>query len=436
MSDDRFALLSRVIEAPSPVNLEGAMTRGVLEPHFRDLMRREKLEWAVDTFVGSAAIVVDTMPHHAARASRHHVPGDADDALTVMVVGHADKIRMQVRHVDKGSGKVYVDSDSFIPIALLGHDVSVYAEDPERLGSFIRVRGSVEALGAIHFADAATRAGTKGVTSEQLYVDFGVAGADAAKRIAALGVKPGDAVLMDRPVRRTLGDDGFSGAYLDNGIGSFVTADLARVLATTPRYRAALESVRVLFAVAAHEEIGRLGSRVLAAHYRPDVLIAVDVNHDYANAPNVASKRFPPLCMGAGFTLSVGAVASRKVNELVQRASKRRDIPLQLDNVGRDTGTDAMAAVLASVDCAVASLGVPTRNMHTATETASTRDVDACLFALAETIALMAEERVARGDLKRSHVDLSLAREVRLLPPAPAGKGGAAKEEGGEKVEG
>jgi putative aminopeptidase FrvX len=36
-----------------------------------------------------------------------------------------------------------------------------------------------------------------------------------------------------------------------------------------------------MFAFATHEEIGRFGSRVLVEKLRPDVLIAVDVNHDY-----------------------------------------------------------------------------------------------------------------------------------------------------------
>ena len=40
-----------------------------------------------------------------------------------------------------------------------------------------------------------------------------------------------------------------------------------------------------MFAFASHEEIGRFGSRILAAELKPDVLIAVDVNHDYEAAP-------------------------------------------------------------------------------------------------------------------------------------------------------
>jgi putative aminopeptidase FrvX len=88
-----------------------------------------------------------------------------------------------------------------------------------------------------------------------------------------------------------------TGAYLDNGLGCFVTAELARLVAANP---ALSSNVRCLFTFAGFEEIGRFGSRVLAAQFKPDVLIAVDVNHDYVAAPNVGDKRFPSLEMGAG----------------------------------------------------------------------------------------------------------------------------------------
>ena len=42
---------------------------------------------------------------------------------------------------------------------------------------------------------------------------------------------------------------------------------------------------------------------------------------------------------------------------------------------GRDTGTDAMAGVLAGIDCAATSIGFPIRNMHTVSECGHTGDV-------------------------------------------------------------
>ena len=68
------------------------------------------------------------------------------------------------------------------------------------------------------------------------------------------------------------GPDTFYGAYLDNGLGCFVIAEVARLLAESE----GLKNVRYLGAAATHEEIGRFGSRVLAQELRPDVVIGVD----------------------------------------------------------------------------------------------------------------------------------------------------------------
>jgi hypothetical protein len=81
MPDAQFDFMRDVIAAPSPVGLESAMTRGVLEPEFEKFM---PAGWKVHRFKGTAGMVVDTHP------------GNKDDLPTVMVVGHCDKIRMQV----------------------------------------------------------------------------------------------------------------------------------------------------------------------------------------------------------------------------------------------------------------------------------------------------------------------------------------------------
>lgn len=76
--------------------------------------------------------------------------------------------------------------------------------------------------------------------------------------------------------------------------------------------------------------------------------------------------------MGGGFTISNGATCHPYLNSLVynniiqiEKNAKEHDIPIQIDCVGGDTGTDAMAGVLSSRDIAVTSIGYPIRNMHT-----------------------------------------------------------------------
>ncbi|MEE2939136.1 MAG: peptidase M42, partial [Planctomycetota bacterium] len=96
MPEETFTFMRDLLAAPSPVGYEGAMTFGVLEPRLRSFMPDG---WAIHRYAGNASLVADS------------APGD-EEKLSVMVVGHADKIRCQVRRIGD-DGKVWIDSDSF-----------------------------------------------------------------------------------------------------------------------------------------------------------------------------------------------------------------------------------------------------------------------------------------------------------------------------------
>ena len=62
-----------------------------------------------------------------------------------------------------------------------------------------------------------------------------------------------------------------------------------------------------------------------------------------------------------------------------------------------------MASVLASVDSAATSVGFPTRNMHTISESGHTGDVLAAIHVLKTTILAMDEEDVQADTFRNSH---------------------------------
>ena len=399
MSNERFELMRTILDAPSPIGLEAAMTRGILEPHMRSFMPKD---WAIHSFKGNAGIVLDTMPK-------------ADDAFTVMVIGHADKIRMQVRSIGD-DGKIWVNSDSMLPTTLIGHKVKLFSEDPTDLGNWRVIKGgTIEAIGAIHFADPKLRSGDSGIKGKMMYLELHIHGKNKKKQVEALGIRPGDPIIYDRPIERGFAPDTFSGAYLDNGLGCFVTAEIARMIAETD-----VKNVRFLAAMASHEEIGRFGSRVLAEHFRPDVSIAVDVAHDFTAAPGIGDRRYEPIAMGAGYTLTHGAVMSAQLNSIITQVSGDNGIPVQHELAGRDSGTDAMAAVLASIDSASASIGFPIRNMHTISESGHTGDVDAAIHALYQMVLHMDAMNGGKGiiaqDLRDGHPRLDQSADQFHLP--------------------
>jgi endoglucanase len=159
-----------------------------------------------------------------------------------------------------------------------------------------------------------------------------------------------------------------------------------------------------------------MGSRVLAGELRPDVVVAVDVAHDFVAAPGVKEKRFSPIAMGKGFVLAVGSIAHAYLNSLIERVARERDIPFQRRVVGRDTGTDAMAAVFASIDAAATSIGFPIRNMHTISETGHTGDVLAAIHVLVGLIeamdAMNDDQGITRDDLRLGHPRLDRAESL------------------------
>ncbi len=397
MSDDLFDFMRDVIAAPSPVGLESAMSVGVLKPRFDSFMPDS---WKMHRYTGNASVVWDSHP-------------DGDDMFSVMVIGHADKIRMQVRKVGD-DGKVWINSDSFLPCTLIGHEVILFSENPEKPGDYRRIEGgTVEALGAIHFSEAGHRTGDKGIKPTQLYLDLQVHGDAKGEQITNLGVKPGDPIILNRPIKRGFSPDTFYGAYLDNGLGCFVTAEVARLIAEA----GGTKQVRCLFAMASHEEIGRFGSRVLAGVHKPDAIIAVDVNHDYVAAPNIGDRNMSPIAMGEGFTLTNGAIVSEALNRRIKQAALAADIPMQLSVSGRDTGTDGMAGVLASIDSAATSVGFPTRNMHTISESGHTGDVLAAIHVITDTILAMDAETDLRGSFQQEHPRLDEATALKHSAP-------------------
>ena len=395
MSDERFQLMREILDAPSPIGLEASMTRGVLEPYLKSFMPKD---WAIHSFKGNAGTVVDTRP------------GD-DDAFSVMVIGHADKIRMQVRSIGD-DGKIWVNSDSMLPTTLIGHKVKLFSEDPEKPGNWRIIQGgTIEAIGAIHFADPKLRSGDDGIKGKMMYLELHIHGEEKKGQIEALGIRAGDPIIYDRPIEKGFSPDTFSGAYLDNGLGCFVTAEIARLIAEA----SPLKNVRYLGAFASHEEIGRFGSRVLAEHFRPDVTIAVDVAHDFAAAPGIGDRRYEPVTMGEGFTLTHGAVTSATLNSMITSVCLEKEIPVQHELAGRDTGTDAMAAVLAAIDSACTSIGFPIRNMHTISESGHTGDVEASIHGIYETLLHMDSMNGGSG-IDRDHLRDSHPRLDQSVP--------------------
>ncbi len=389
MPENQFEWMKQILAAPSPIGLEAAMSYGVIKPFFEEI---KPDSWAIHQFKGNAGLVLDTHPGE-------------DHRTSVMIIGHADKIRLQVRSIGS-DGKIWVNSDSFLPCTLIGHEVKLFSQEPGKPGKYRLIDGgTIEALGAIHFSEPAQRSGDKGIKPTELYLELQIHGEKCKEQVEKLGIRAGDPIILNRPIRKGFTKDTFYGAYLDNGLGCFMVAELARIFAKKP-----LKNLRILFTIATHEEIGRFGATAIAGEMKPDILIGADVNHDYDAAPGIGAKKMTALTMGKGFTITGGSVTSDYLCTLIEKSCQDKKIPYQMDTSGRDTGTDAMAAALAGFDSAVTSIGFPIRNMHTISETGHTKDILAAIAGVEATLYDMDKMNRNKGitaeDFKNNHTRL------------------------------
>jgi hypothetical protein len=105
---------------------------------------------------------------------------------------------------------------------------------------------------------------------------------------------------------------------------------------------------------------------------------------------------------------------------MIAAVSKKLGIPYQDELAGRDTGTDAMAAVLAAIDSASASIGFPIRNMHTISESGHTGDVDAAISGLYHLLehmdAMHGGAGITHQDLRDGHPRLDISSSLTHRP--------------------
>ena len=145
-------------------------------------------------------------------------------------------------------------------------------------------------------------------------------------------------------------------------------------------------------------------------------MIGVDVSHDFDAAPGIGDKRMEPVKMGGGPSLSFGAICSAQLNSIILETAKERDIPVQPKSAGRDTGTDAMAGVFASIDAAATSMGVPIRNMHTISETGHTGDLLGATHLVAETVRTLSDRGMTADHFRNGHPDLGESSPIAWVP--------------------
>ena len=162
----------------------------------------------------------------------------------------------------------------------------------------------------------------------------------------------------------------FVGRAIDNRMGGFMIAEVARMLKEN--------EVKLPFSLyivnSVQEEIGLRGAEMIVKRLKPDLAIITDVTHD-TQSPMYNKKKQGDLKCGLGPVICYGPAVQNNVREFIIDVANAKEIKFQRQAVSRSTGTDTDAFAYATEGVASALISLPLKYMHTTVETVSKDDV-------------------------------------------------------------
>jgi endoglucanase len=281
-----------------------------------------------------------------------------DGLPLVMMAGHIDEIGLQITHIDEDGFLYFAEIGGWDPQVIVGQRMRL-------LGSSGDVPGVVGKK-AIHLQKDEERKKVSEISD--LWVDVGVDSRDAT---LALGLRVGDAMVIDADMVRLAGDRVASRA-IDNRIGAYVVLEALRLLSEASPTSSAVAVATV------QEEIGGSGgggARNSAYAVRPDVALVVDVTFS-TDVPNMNKNEVGEHELGGGPVLSRGSAAHPIVFDRLVEAAESEGIPYTIQAAPRATRTDADSIYLTRSGVPTGLVSVPNRYMHSPNEIVSLSDVE------------------------------------------------------------
>lgn len=204
-------------------------------------------------------------------------------------------------------------------------------------------------------------------TLDNIFIDVG---ARSAEEVGEMGIHVG-CVITFKDELMELNGKFYSGRALDNRIGGYMIAQVARKLKE--------EKVKLPFGLyvvnAVQEEIGLRGAQMIAENIKPNVAVITDVCHD-TTAPMYNKITSGEQVAGKGPVLTYGASVHKKLLDLIIATAKKKEIPFQRSAASRVTGTDTDAFAYSNEGVPSALISLPLKYMHTTVETASIDDIE------------------------------------------------------------
>jgi putative aminopeptidase FrvX len=292
---------------------------------------------------------------------------ESDNPYKVVIEAHADEISYFVSYITV-NGLIYVRRNG-------GSDHQIAPS--KRVHIHTRKNGVVDGhfgWPAIHLRAAKSESAP---SLDNIFIDIG---AETKEEVIGMGVDIGNVITYE-DTYKVLNDRYYVGKSLDNKMGGFMIAEVARHL----KENGVLLPFDLYVVNSVQEEIGLRGAQMITNTIKPDCAIITDVTHD-TSTPMIEQQKHGDVKCGSGPTLTVGPAVHNKLLELIRETAEGKEIDVQIRPASGSTGTDTDAFAYSNGGVPSALIALPQRYMHTTVEMVHKDDVESVINLIYETL--------------------------------------------------
>ena len=285
----------------------------------------------------------------------------------VVIEGHADEISWFVN---------FITEEGFIHVIRNGGSDHQIA--PSKRVNIHTSKGIVKGVfgwPAIHLRKG--KDANLAPSLENIFVDIG---AKNKEEVLKKDIHVGCVITFEDSLT-TLNDRFIVGRALDNRMGGFCIAQVARLLKEQK-----IELPYSLYIVnAVQEEVGLRGAEMVARTINPQVAIITDVTHD-TYTPLINKSINGEIKCGEGPTITYAPAVHNTLRDLIIQTAEEEKIPFQREASSRSTGTDTDAFAYSNGGVPASLVSLPLRYMHTTVEMAHKEDITNLVKLLFHTV--------------------------------------------------
>ncbi len=289
-----------------------------------------------------------------------------DAKYKVVIEGHADEISWYVNYISD-DGLIYVIRNG-------GSDHQIA---PSKVVNIHTKKGIVKGVFGWPAIHTRNRAKEEPPKPDNIFIDVG---AKNLEEVIEMGIHIG-CVITYPDEFHILNGDKFVCRALDNRMGGFMIAEVARLLHENK------ESLPfgLYITNSVQEEIGLRGAQMIAERIKPNAAIVTDVTHD-TTTPMINKKVQGLAKIGDGPVVAYAPAVQQKLRDLITDTAESKKIPFQRAALSRATGTDTDAFAYSGSGVASALISLPLRYMHTTVEMVHRDDVENVIRLIYETL--------------------------------------------------